>query len=258
MKKDLKVTLVQPDVFWLDRDPNRCNIAFMLKDVGETDLIILPEMFNTGFSMEPARWSETEDGATLTWMKNVAKIKNAAVTGSMIIEEDGNFYNRLFFVHPNGEYQTYDKHHLFTLAEEDKHYSAGNEILIVDYLGWKIKPLVCYDLRFPVWARNTEGYDLLLYVANWPSPRKFAWQQLLIARAIENQCYVAGVNRVGTDGNGFEFSGDSAVLNPLGEEMASIANEEAISTVTLSKDKLHEVRNKLKFLADKDNFELAH
>ncbi len=256
MKTDLKVTLVQPDLFWEDRDPNRCNIAFMLKDVGETDLIILPEMFTTGFSMSPAKWSETEAGATLEWMKTIAKIKDAAVTGSIIIEENGNFYNRLFFVYPNGEYLKYDKRHLFTLAAEDQHYAAGSEILIVDYLGWKIKPLVCYDLRFPVWARNTEKYDLLLYVANWPAKRSFAWSQLLIARAIENQSYVAGVNRVGTDGNGFDYSGDSVMLNPFGEEMAKITNAEAIKTVTLSKENLNKIRDKFRFLEDGDRFEI--
>ena len=256
MKKELKVTLVQPNLKWEDRDYNLNNIALMLKNVGETDLIVLPEMFTTGFSMSPEKWSETEKGNSLTWMKKLAKSKNAAVTGSIIIEEEGKYYNRLFFVFHNGEIKKYDKRHLFTLAAEEEHYSAGNQTLIVDYLGWKIKPLICYDLRFPVWARNTENYDLLLYVANWPAKRSFAWSQLLVARAIENQSYVAGVNRVGTDGNGFDYSGDTVLLNPIGEEIAKVVDEETIITVTLSKENLSTIRDKYKFLEDKDRFEI--
>jgi predicted amidohydrolase len=223
----------------------------------QTDLVVLPEMFTTGFSMNPNELAEEEDGPTLAWLKAKARELDAAITGSVIIREKGKYYNRLFFVLPNGNYQTYNKRHLFTYAGEHHHYTAGSNKLTLDYKGWKICPMVCYDLRFPVWSRNTEDYDLLIYVANWPERRNHPWKSLLVARAIENQCYTIGLNRVGEDGNGISHSGDSIVLDPLGEKIAA-ANPliEEVITTQISKAELQKVRDRFQFLADRDEFTL--
>jgi predicted amidohydrolase len=256
MREDLKVVLVQPNLVWENPKANREKLEMLIgKQKGE--LFVLPEMFTTGFSMKPSSFSESEDGPSLLWMKTMAKEKNAAFVGSLIIEENSNYYNRLFFVYPDGSYKTYDKRHLFTLAGEEKHYARGDESLLVDYKGWKIKPLVCYDLRFPVWARNSEGYDLLLYVANWPEKRSHAWSSLLTARAIENQSYVVGVNRVGEDGNGMAHNGKSVAIDPLGEELLKFKEEEeAAKSVMLSSEDLVQVRDRFRFLQDADDFEI--
>jgi omega-amidase len=222
------------------------------------DMIVLPEMFTSGFTMNASDVAETMNGETVNWMKDLASKKQAAITGSLVIKEDDKFYNRLLFVHPNGSIDSYDKRHTFTLAGEDKVYSSGTEKLIVDYKGWKICPLICYDLRFPVWARNVENYDVLIYVANWPKVRVAAWDALLKARAIENMSYCIGVNRVGLDGNNHEYSGHSASYDVLGHRMDTIPyDKEAIEIVTLNMEELETYRSKLNFLEDRDSFSLG-
>lgn len=253
----MKITLIQTALIWEDAEANRRNITEKINAIGEaTDLIIVPEMFSTGFTMNPEPVAETMDGPTVKWMIDIAKNCNCAVTGSLVIKESGKYYNRLLFVFPDGSYQTYDKRHLFSLAEEDKYYTPGTEKLIVEYKGWKICPLVCYDLRFPVFARNTEDYDLLLYVANWPTARVVAWDALLKARAIENMCYVAGVNRIGRDENGHEYPGSSQVIDMLGAEIYNADGKDDVTSITLSKSELQEARSKYGFLQDRDAFTL--
>uniref|UniRef100_A0A4W5LTR6 CN hydrolase domain-containing protein n=1 Tax=Hucho hucho TaxID=62062 RepID=A0A4W5LTR6_9TELE len=214
----MKIALIQSSLAWENPEKNRNTFEKKINAIEDkVDLIILPEMFTTGFTMEPNAVAETMHGETLTWLKHLAKAKNSAITGSLVITENGNFYNRMVFVFPSGEVCSYDKKHLFTLAGEDKVYTGGNKKIIVEYLGWKICPLVCYDLRFPVFARNTEDYDLLIYVANWPKTRINAWDALLKARAIENMSYTVGVNRIGEDNNGHQYNGHTQVVNFLGE-----------------------------------------
>jgi len=255
---ELSVTIIQTDLIWENKNENLKHFDHLIDGIKEnTDLIILPEMFTTGFSMNTTELFDTTQGETLKWLQVKSKSKNAAITGSIIIKENEEFYNRLFFVEPNGEYVTYDKKHTFTLAKEHEHYTAGTEKLIVDYKGWKICPLICYDLRFPVWARNTEDYDLLIYVANWPEKRVAAWDALLKARAIENMCYCIGVNRIGTDGNDFPYVGHSAIYDEVGKRLSTEAFEETfIETKTLSIEKLETTRKKLGFLIDRDQFQL--
>jgi predicted amidohydrolase len=227
-----------------------------------THLVVLPEMFTTGFSMKPEQLAENMEGNTLAWMKQTARDNKVILTGSMIAEQEGNYYNRLVWMLPNGQYGTYDKRHLFAFAEEDKHYTSGTKRLIASVNGWKVHLLVCYDLRFPVWARqqfDEQGnyeYDVLVYVANWPEKRSTAWKSLLQARAIENQCYVVGVNRVGKDANDIIYSGDSMVIDPLGEILYQKANEEDVATLTLDKDHLDAVRKRFPFWRDADNFDI--
>jgi predicted amidohydrolase len=231
-----------------------------------TEVVILPEMFSTGFSMKPGEFAETMDGESVSWMRKMAALYRIALTGSLIIAEDGKYFNRLIWMLPNGQYGYYDKRHLFAFAGEDQFYSAGNKRLIASVKGWKINLQICYDLRFPVWARqniltteneeqeNTAEYDLLIYVANWPQRRSHAWKTLLCARAIENQCYVIGVNRIGKDGNDIYHSGNSMVIDPLGEVLYHIADEEDTFTITLQKDHLESVRAKFPFWKDGDGF----
>lgn len=226
-----------------------------------TEIVVLPEMFSTGFSMSPERLAETMDGETVNWMKRMSSSKRIVLTGSVIIQEEDKFFNRLIWVLPNGQLGYYDKRHLFGFAKEDQHYHPGQKRLIASVKGWKINLLVCYDLRFPVWSRqsrNTEDnnpeYDLLIYVANWPQRRNHAWKTLLQARAIENQSFVVGVNRVGDDGNGIYHSGDSMVVNGMGEVLYTKADEEDIFTITLEKKEIDETRAKLPFLKDADQF----
>lgn len=256
MSQELNVALVQSNLIWENPKQNRADfskkIAFFPENI---DLIILPEMFTTGFTMHPSNISNEEGVVTLQWMQELAKKYNTAITGSIPFFEERNYYNRLFFVKPNGDYETYNKRHTFTLAGEDKIYTAGQNRLIVTYKGFRICPLVCYDLRFPVWARNTENYDVLLYIANWPKPRIDAWDVLLKARAIENMTYCIGVNRVGLDAGGYEYPGHSAAYNALGENLVFSAKETALFA-TLTKEHLTSTRNKLKFLEDQDHFTL--
>lgn len=257
---DLKVTLIQSNLFWENKEKNLDQFSRKIDAITEpTDLIILPEMFSTGFSMNPKKLSEGMNGETVSWMKERARAKKCVVAGSFICEESGNFYNRLLWVNPDGSYSKYDKRHLFSMGDEHNHYAAGEEKLIVKIKDWKICPLICYDLRFPVWARNTHEsfYDVLIYVANWPERRSHPWKTLLLARAIENQAYVIGVNRIGADGNAITHSGDSAVINPKGEIISTTkANEEATETVALSYTELAEFRKQFPVMQDADKFEL--
>lgn len=258
MSNVLIVTSIQADLVWEDAAKNRANFENKITSLKEkTDLIVLPEMFTTGFAMQPENLAETMNGNTVSWMLKMAKENNCAICGSIIILEDEKYYNRFLFVTPSGEIHQYNKRHLFSLAGEHERYQNDNKQVIINYKDWKICPLVCYDLRFPVWSRNTSNYDVLIYVANWPKPRITAWNTLLKARSIENMTYVIGVNRVGTDANGHEYTGNSIVLDELGGEMTPLAeNSEAILTTTLSKEKLVASRNKLNFLSDQDDFEI--
>jgi predicted amidohydrolase len=258
MSNLLKVTIIQADLVWENAIQNRQDIEGKILALEEpTDLIILPEMFTTGFAMQPERLAETMNGDTVVWMLKMAKEHNSAICGSIIITENEHHYNRFLFVTPSGEIHQYNKRHLFSLAGEHERYQNDNKQVIINYKGWKICPLICYDLRFPVWSRNTLNYDVLIYVANWPKPRIDAWNTLLKARAIENMSYVVGVNRVGTDANGHEYTGNSIVLDELGAEMTPLAeNTETYFTTTLSKEKLLASRTKFNFLSDQDKFEI--
>lgn len=258
MQNQLKVALVQSDLVWENPEQNRLNFKEKIKQLNKpVDIIILPEMFTSGFTMNPNHVFETMKGKTISWMKEIASNINTAICGSLVIFENENFYNRFVFVTPKGDLYKYDKRHTFTLAGESEVYDAGNVKLIINYKGWNICPLVCYDLRFPVWARNIENYDILFYVANWPKARINAWDTLLKARAIENMSYCVGVNRIGSDNNNLEYPGHSMVYDSLGESITDKSpNTELTKIVTLEKKHLETVRQKLKFLDDKDDFTL--
>lgn len=253
----MKIALVQTSLSWENPMENRSHLVQKINGfMEEVDLIVLPEMFSSGFTMNPKAVAETMEGETVSWLQHLAKAKNCAITGSLVIEEKGNYYNRLVFVFPNGDIKTYDKKHLFSLAGEHQFYTAGTEKLIVEYKGFKICPLVCYDLRFPVFSRNAENYDVLLYVANWPKPRVNAWDILLKARAVENMCYTIGVNRIGSDNNNHEYVGHSQAVDFLGNYILEPQETEGIFIVALDKEQLLETRKKLAFLDDKDKFEI--
>ena len=253
--QDLRITLLQTELHWQAPEANRLAFEGMIYAMApQTDLIVLPEMFTTGFSMASREHAEPWEGDTLAWMQQLATQTGVALTGSFMVEDGGQYTNRLAFVLPDGAVSHYDKRHLFAMAGEHEHYRPGLSRLIVEYRGWRICPLICYDLRFPVWSRNQDDYDLLLYVANWPVARRYAWTQLLIARAIENQAYVAGVNRVGTDGNGVSYSGFSSVIDPMGQVLFEQPDTEVMHTETLSWEQLQAVRDKLPFLRDRDQF----
>ena len=251
----MKTLLLQSNIIWENPQANRNHFSKQLSAITEkVDLIVLPEMFSTGFTMNPESVAETMQGDTVLWMQKLAQNSNCAIVGSLVIVEDGNFFNRLLFVDPSGTIQTYDKKHLFTLAGEKEVYTAGTEKLVIEYNGWKICALICYDLRFPVFSRNVEDYDLLVYVANWPKVRINAWDTLLKARAIENVSYVIGVNRIGIDGNGHQYIGHSQVIDPLGNEMNPMKEEEAVIVVEMDINKLKDIRQKFAFLNDRDQF----
>jgi omega-amidase len=272
----LLVTLVQSALHWEDKEANLAMLEKQINSVtGRMELVVLPEMFNTGFSMNPVKLAETMEGPTVSWMRKICAEKKIILTGSAIIKKNENYFNRLIWMLPTGEYGFYDKRHLFAYAGENAQFSSGKKRLIASVKGWKINLLVCYDLRFPVWARQsvpvsalpdgsfiksadqkTEGpeYDVLVYVANWPDKRSHAWKTLLQARAIENQCYVIGVNRVGTDGNNHLYSGDSMVVDPMGEVLQTVSGHEAIFTYPLTLEKITSVRERLPFLDDADPF----
>lgn len=255
----LHVAIIQADLVWENPNQNRENFTKKIEEITQdVDLIVLPEMFTSGFTMTPEHIAETEEGETIIWLKKMAFQKQAAIVGSVPIKDNSDYYNRLFFVHPNGLVDTYDKKHTFTLAGEDKVYKRGNSKVIVNYKGFKIQPLICYDLRFPVWSRIAEeDYDVLIYVANWPKIRVHAWNTLLQARAIENMSYCIGVNRVGLDANNYEYSGHSAVYDALGKKLSNIQpNIEGVEVIVLNKKHIDDVRNKLRFLDDKDSFSL--
>jgi predicted amidohydrolase len=252
--QNLNLSLIQIPLAWQQAEQNRETFAGHIDSLPSTDLILLPEMFNTGFSMEAEKLAETMDGPTIEWMADMAGKSRAVVTGSLIIRTDQGYFNRLIWMRPDGSYGTYDKRHLFRLAKEQDYYQAGESNQIFELKGWRIQPQICYDLRFPVWSRNTRAYDLLLYVANWPAKRRYAWQTLLRARAIENICYVAAVNRIGQDGNGFDHAGDSAVLSYMGEEIIHKAEDELITTIELDKNALDEFRARFPAQLDGDSF----
>ena len=267
----LSVTIIQSILHWQDKQANLAMFEQKINAIKErTEIVVLPEMFSTGFSMQPELLAETMAGETVAWMKRIAAEKKIVLTGSVIIEEDKKYYNRLLWVLPNGQLGVYDKRHRFAFAGEDNHYTAGDKRLIASVKGWKINLQVCYDLRFPVWARQAPSppppgevgrgpgleYDVLIYVANWPERRKHAWKTLLQARAIENQSYVVGANRIGDDGNNIHYSGDSMIIDPLGEVLLTKENEEGILTVVLQKEKLEEVRSKFPFWKDADEYSI--
>ncbi len=262
----LTITTIQADLVWEDKSANLQLLETKINAIEErTEIVVLPEMFSTGFSMQPQLFAETMDGETVNWMRRIAISRRIILTGSIIIREGNLFYNRLIWMLPNGETGLYNKRHLFAYGEEDQHYTAGNKRLIASVKGWKINLQVCYDLRFPVWARQTTThsfskeekkfpeYDILIYVANWPEKRSHAWKTLLCARAIENQCYVIGVNRVGKDIKN-SYSGNSLIIDPLGEVLYHHADSEDIFTITLQKEWLDEVRAKFPFWKDGDDF----
>lgn len=257
---NLSLTLVQANLVWQDRIANFKKMESLLAATQKVgDIILLPEMFTTGFSMSPETLWDKPEGETLRWLQKMAETHNAAVCGSAIIKDDGNYYNRLYFVYPSGEFETYNKRHLFTLAGEEKIYTGGSKHLFIDYKGWRIMPLVCYDLRFPVWCRNTTDVDLQIFVANWPERRSMPWKALLKARAIENMCYVAGLNRVGDDGNGVSHSGDSAVYDELGNEVEMLTPfKEEVVTIEMDRQKMLDSRQRFQFLSDRDSFDLLN
>ncbi len=270
--KDLKVTIIQSTLHWENKEKNLEMFSQKITAITEpTDLIVLPEMFNTGFTMNAKTFAEQMSGKTRQWMRDRSKEKNCVVTGSIIIAENGHYYNRLIWMRPDGSYDTYDKRHLFRMAKEDNFYTPGHQRIIVDLKGWKICPLICYDLRFPVWSRNrwsmtgfytkvkgpelSAEYDALLYIANWPERRALPWSALLTARAIENQAYLIGVNRIGSDGNDIHHSGDSAVINFKGEKLSTTkSNEESVETITISYKELEEFRKSFPVGLDADHF----
>lgn len=259
--KDLNVALVQCSLSWEDAEANRKHIGKLLESISKSsvDLILLPEMFASGFTMNAASVAETMDGDSVRWMKQIARNKKAVVCGSLVIKEKKKFYNRLLWITPSGAITVYDKRHLFRMAGEEKVYTAGTKRVIVSLGGWRICPLVCYDLRFPVWCRNADEYDLLLFVANWPSRRRLAWKQLLTARAIENQCYVAGLNRVGKDGKGIPYTGDSIIHGPFGETLAKATpSRQQVIRVSLEYKALQDARKHFPVMLDRDAFKILN
>ena len=250
----MKAALIQAPLIWEDAQANRNYFTDKIDSITESvDLIALPEMFTTGFTMNPLSIAETMNGTTVAWMKSIAGTKQSAICGSIVIKEKNGFFNRFLFVLPSGAVHYYDKKHLFSLAGEDKAYVPGKDKLIIDYKGFRICPMVCYDLRFPAFSRNLEDFDLLIYVANWPKPRISAWDTLLKARAIENMCYVVGVNRIGEDSNGLEYIGHSQVIDYLGESLIAPEENEGIFITKLDKAKMLETRKKFGFLNDRDH-----
>ncbi len=267
--KNLLITTIQSPLYWEDKAANlEMFEKKIFSDKEKMEVVVLPEMFNTGFSMHPDRLAEKTDGPTVNWMKKIAAAKKIILTGSLIIEEDHQYFNRLLWVLPNGETGYYDKRHLFGYAGEDQHYMAGAKRLIASVKGWKINLQICYDLRFPVWARQSlpmveeerasPEYDLLIYIANWPETRSLAWKTLLRARAIENQSFVVGVNRIGNDGKGINHSGDSMIIDPLGNIIYDAGAKEELATIELSGSQLTASREKFPFLKDADPFMIGN
>jgi predicted amidohydrolase len=262
----LTITTIQTGLIWEDKEANLRLLEKKILSIPDpVELVVLPEMFPTGFSMKPEFFAETMDGPAITWMKTIAARKRIILTGSLVIREGDDYFNRLVWMQPNGVFGYYDKRHRFAYAGEDQSYTAGRTRLITSVKGWRVMPLICYDLRFPVWSRQTPSadrtgdpheYDLLLYVANWPERRSFAWKTLLSARAIENQCFVAGVNRIGHDGNGIHHSGDTRIISPLGDVLYDAADKEESFSLTLQKETLTGVRQHYPFWRDADHFSI--
>lgn len=258
VKQQLKIALVQFDPIWENATANRDILSNLLKDISEDiDLLVLPEAFATGFTMNAQYVSEKMDGPTVEWMKLQARKLKLAICGSHFIKEEESTYNRFLFVTQEGEVQYYNKRHLFSIGGENDHYISGKSQVVIHYKGWKIFPQICYDLRFPVWSRNSMGYDMLINVANWPAPRREVWTTLLKARAIENQCYVIGVNRVGVDGNGIGHIGDSQLIDFKGNPVEEAGNGEKVHYVTLHKTALDTFREKFNTLNDRDEFNIS-
>jgi len=263
----MRISIVQSALSWENPAANRAMFSEKIAGLrGKTDLVVLPEMFTTGFSMNTALLAEPMDGPTMLWLQNEASVLGAAIVGSFICADGGKYHNRLVFMRPDGRFEVYDKKHLFSLAGEQEHFAPGKKRVTVEWMGWRICPLICYDLRFPAWSRNSPGsfvsgleplYDLLIYVANWPSRRAHHWRSLLTARAIENQAFVAGANIVGTDGTGLEYEGDSAVIDFGGAPYFQISGREDVLTTELSLDNLQQYRRQLPFLQDADVFQLC-
>lgn len=255
-KTQLNITIVQPNIIWENKQANFFKIEqLLIAHQSKMELVFLPEMFSTGFSMQPQQLAETMDGKSVLWMKTIAAKHRCVLVGSLIIEEDNKYFNRLLWVQPDGKIGHYDKRHLFAYAGEDEHYHSGDKRMIASVKGWKINLVICYDLRFPVWLRNkNEAYDVLVVVANWPSKRSLAWKTLLQARAIENQAFVVGVNRVGTDANQHVYVGESSAFDPLGAAIFQLDDQEQIKTITLDKKLLTDIREQLPFLDDADDF----
>ncbi len=253
--QSLNFTVIQTSIYWEDIKANLAHFTLKLESVSDTDVIILPETFSTGFSMNVSKLAKESAQMTLQWMKEMAAEKQSAIMGSYMNynEETNSYHNTLAFVESEGQVQFYNKRHLFSPGEESKHYTKGKERLVIDYKGWKICPQICYDLRFPVFSRNTVGYDVLIYVANWPEKRNYAWQQLLKARAIENQCYLIACNRIGEDGNGVNHIGNSCIVNFMGEEIG-FGNEDKNYQFNLSKAPLLQFREQFPVLEDRDEF----
>lgn len=251
----LNVTIVQSDLHWHDPESNLREFSRLLAEVDKpTDLVVLPEMFSTGFTMEAEANAERMDGRSVSWMSETAKRTGAVVCGSLIIKDDDNYFNRMILMRPDGNFDFYDKRHLFRLAGEHEHYSPGSDLVTFRLKDFRVRPLVCYDLRFPAWSRNRNDYDLLVYSANWPEPRHLAWETLLRARAIENLCYVVGVNRVGTDGNGIRHKGGSVVVDYLGNDLTPATDGVGTWSATLDLGKLKAFREKFPFHLDADRF----
>ncbi|HBX51586.1 MAG: hypothetical protein A2275_11630 [Bacteroidetes bacterium RIFOXYA12_FULL_35_11] len=259
MNEVLTLTLVQSALDWENSQSNIDFFQSVIMDIKEaTDLIILPEMFTTGFSMRARELAELPDGLSFKWMQNIANEKQSAVCGSVIVKEGDRFYNRFMFVKPDGTFSYYDKRHLFRLAGENERFTSGSRRVVVEWKGWRILPLICYDLRFPVWSRNRNDYDLIINVANWPAVRSDTWKTLLKARAIENQSFIVGVNRIGTDGMGYKYSGDSGLYSPYGVELSEIKpDNQEVLTIKISKKDLQDCRNKYPFFKDADDFEIS-
>jgi omega-amidase len=251
----LIISLIQSDIHWQKTSENLDHLENVISNINHTDLIILPEMFNTGYSMNVGALAEDWSGPTFRWMQERAQKSSAMVMGSIIFKENNNYFNRLIAVFPDKSYTFYDKRHLFRLGEEHKYYKQGQSLTNINLRGWKIRMLICYDLRFPIWSRNSDRYDLLVYVANWPASRIYAWKTLLKARAIENQAYVAGVNRLGIDGNSIRYSGESLVIDPLGKLLNKpVRNKELVFSIELSLNSLKRLRKKFPVLEDRENF----
>jgi len=267
---DLNLCIIQTDLLWEDPEANLKMLEAKINSLDtQGKIIVLPEMFTTGFSMNPAAFAETMDGTALRWMKDISLKKKCIITGSLMIKEEYEertlrYFNRLIWMQPNGDYGYYDKRHLFTLAAENTYFTRGKNRIVLSVNGWRILPMICYDLRFPVWSRQQRleskeaEYDVLLYVANWPEKRIYAWRSLLVARAIENQSYVVAVNRTGTDGNGLMYNGQSLIIDPLGEVILYMHDTESIANITITKSDLMSARNSFPFLPDADDFLLMN
>lgn len=250
----LHLALIQFDIAWETPEENIKLLNKSMKSVQGADLVILPEMWPTGFSMSPEKTAEIAEGPAFQWMRDNAREFKCTIAGSIAAEEEGKYYNRLYIVNDDGTYSQYDKKHLFSYAHEDRHYHSGNQRITIEIKGWKIMPIICYDLRFPVWCRNNLDYDLMVVVANWPEARIHHWDSLLMARAIENQCYVAAVNRIGKDGNGLLYPGHSSVIDMNGKILLEMNDQNGIGRVALEKEDLIDYRKRFRFLQDRDQF----